>query len=391
MPIRYRRFLAGGHQPLGLFSQLAVMALRHLVRWPVRSLLTALGMSMSVALLITSMFAYDSIDSFIDTNFFRADRQDATLIFASDRGPHAVFAVSALPGVMRAEPFRQTAVNLRSGHRRIRTSVIGVSGDRDLSRLLDLELNPLPAMPRGIILSERTAEKLRLEPGMTVEVELLARDGRTANVTVAALARSYVGMTAHMHVDELGHLMRDGRRVSGAHVSIDGGELTRLYDAVKKTPAIASVALRRVSLARFRETIERNITTMTAIYVVLAVIITFGVIYNSARIQLSERARELASLRVFGFTRAEVSSVLMIEVGAVVLLAQPLGWLLGYLMSWAVVQGFDNDIVRIPLVVETETFAVSSLVVTGAALVSALIVRRRVDRLDLIQVLKTRE
>ncbi len=391
MPTRYRSFLAGGVQRLGLFSQLTVMALRHLVRWPVRSLLTTLGVSLSVALLIASTFSYDSIDSFIDTVFFRTERQDATLVFASDRGPHAVFAVAALPGVMRAEPFRHTAVNLRSGHRRIRTSITGVSDDRDLSRILGLDLHPLPATPRGIILSERVAEELRLEPGMTVEVELLARDRRTAHVTVAALARSHVGMTAYMHVDALGRLMRDGRRVSGVHVSIDGGELARLYDHVKKTPAIASIALLGTSLARFRETIERNITTMTAVYVVLAVIITFGVVYNSARIQLSERARELASLRVFGFTRAEVSGVLMIEVGVIVLLAQPLGWLLGYLMSWAVVRGFASDIVRIPLTVDSGTYALSSLVVAGAALVSALIVRQRVDRLDLVRVLKTRE
>ena len=391
MPTRYRSFLAGGVQRLGLFSQLTVMALRHLVRWPVRSLITTLGVSLSVALLIASTFSYDSIDAFIDTVFFRTERQDATLVFASDRGPHAVLAAAALPGVMRAEPFRHTAVNLRNGHRRIRTSITGVSGDRDLSRILGLDLRPLPATPRGIILSERVAEELRLEPGMTVEVELLARDRRTAHVTVAALARSHVGMTAYMHVDALGRLMRDGRRVSGVHVFIDGGELARLYDHVKKTPAIASIALLGTSLARFRETIERNITTMTAVYVVLAVIITFGVVYNSARIQLSERARELASLRVFGFTRAEVSSVLMIEVGVIVLLAQPLGWLLGYLMSWAVVRGFASDIVRIPLTVDSGTYALSSLVVAGAALVSALIVRRRVDRLDLVRALKTRE
>ena len=390
-PTRYRSFFAGKLQPLGLFSQLTIMAWRHLVRWPVRSLLTTLGMSMPVALLVTSMFSYDSIDSLIDTVFFRAERQDATLIFASNLGPQAVFAAAALPGVLRAEPFRYEAVNLRNGHRRLRVSINGVPGDRDLSRILDLDLNPVPETPRGIMLSERVAERLGLEPGMRVEVELLARNRRIENVTVAALASSYLGLTAYMHIDELGRLMRDGRRISGVKVSLDDGELARLHDGVKKTPAIASIALQSLSLARFRETVERNITTTTAVYVVLAVIIAFGVVYNSARIQLSERARELASLRVLGFTRAEVSSVLMIEVGVMVFLAQPLGWLLGYLMAWAVVQGFASDMFRIPLIVDTETFALSSLVVMGAALGSALIVRRRVDRLDLIRALKTRE
>ena len=130
---------------------------------------------------------------------------------------------------------------------------------------------------------------------------------------------------------------------------------------------------------------------MTTVYVVLAIIITFGVVYNSARIQLSERARELASLRVLGFTRMEVSSVLLIELAVIVALAQPLGWLLGYLFAWSVVRGFESDLFRIPFVVSPSTVASASLVVLTVAALSALIVRRRIDRLDLVRVLKTRE
>ncbi len=390
-PSTYRNFFLGQLQRLGIFSQLSIMAFRHLIRWPVRSFLTALGTSMSVALLITSMFSYDSIDYMIDTIFFRADRQDATLTFASDRGPDALLASAGLPGVLRAEPFRQTAANLRNGHRELRMAIVGLPEDTDLSRVLDLDLNAVSPTPQGLILSERVAEKLYLRPGMSVDVELLERDGRTETVTVSGLAQSYVGLTAYMRMDALDRLMRDGARISGTRVSIDSDALADLYEAVKETPAIASIALQGNSRRSFRDTIEENITTMTSVYIALAVIITFGVVYNSARIQLSERARELASLRVFGFTRAEVSSVLMIELGVIVLVGQPLGWLIGYLMAWGLVIGFETDLFRIPLIINLSSFATASLVVLGAALVSALIVRRRVDRLDLIRVLKTRE
>ena len=414
-PTTYRSVLVGQLQRLGLFSQLSIMAFRHLVRWPVRSILTALGTAMSVALLITSLFVYDSIDFMIDTIFFRADRQDATLNFSDDRAPAAMLAVSALPGVMRAEPFRQTAVKLRNGHRELRMAILGVPENADLSRILDLDLNPMTALAGGLVLSERVAEKLKLRPGEFVEVELLERDNRVieimvggvakgtggepdkgaaispGGVLVSGLAQSYVGLTAYMRDDALDRLMRDGRRVSGARILVDGEALPALYEAVKTTPAIASIALQGVSRDRFRATIEQNITTSTVVYVTLAVIITFGVVYNSARIQLSERARELASLRVFGFTRTEVSSVLMIELGIIVAFAQPLGWLIGTLLALAMVQGFATDLFRIPLVIDPATYAAASLVVIGAALVSALIVRRRVDRLDLISVLKTRE
>ena len=414
-PTTYRSLFLGRLERLGIFSQLSVMAFRHLIRWPVRSFLTTLGTAMSVALLVTSLFVYDSIDFMIDAIFFQADRQDATLTFSDDLGPESIFAVSALPGVVKAEPFRQTAVKLRNGHRELRMSIVGVPEEADLSRILDLDLNPMPPPAAGLVLSERVADKLHLKPGDLVEVELLERDNRTVEIEVGALAQgpvgspdtggpavpgaiavsglaqSYVGLTAYMRAEALDRLLRDGRRISGARIQVDEAELAALYGEIKRTPAIASIALQGMSRQRFRDTIEQNITTSTAVYITLAVIITFGVIYNSARIQLSERARELASLRVFGFTKAEVSSVLMIELSVIVFLAQPLGWALGYGLSWSVVRGFENDLFRIPLVVSPQTMAISSLVVLGAAIVSALIVRGRVDRLDLIRVLKTRE
>lgn len=414
-PTSYRSVMVGWLQRLGLFSQLTIMALRHLIRWPVRSLLTALGTSMSVALLITSLFAYDSIDFMIDAIFFRADRQNATVSFAEDLGPDAMYAVLDLPGVVRAEPFRQTAVKLRNGHRELRMAILGLPKDADLSRILDLDLNPMSPPDSGLVLSERVAEKLDLQPGQAVEVELLEFGNRVVEVVVgesiatggqdpsaagffnpgavlvSGLAQSYVGMTAYMRDTALNRLLREGPRISGARVLVDSADLPMLYREIKETPAIASIALQSVSQKRFRDTVERNITTSTAVYVTLAVIITFGVVYNSARIQLSERARELASLRVFGFTRGEVSSVLMIELGVIVAVAQPLGWLFGYLLAFAVVEGLANDMFRVPLIVDPSTVAMSSLVVIGAAVVSALIVRRRVDRLDLISVLKTRE
>jgi putative ABC transport system permease protein len=194
-----------------------------------------------------------------------------------------------------------------------------------------------------------------------------------------------------MRLKALNRLLRDGNKISGANISIDTNKLPQLYRTVKETPAISGIALLNISLQMFRDTIRQNITTMTTVYIALAVIITFGVVYNSARIQLSERARELASLRVFGFTRAEVSSVLLTELGVIVLLAQPMGWLLGYLFSWSVVKGFESDLYRIPLVIHSKTFAIASLIVLSAAIVSALIVRRRIDRLDMVRVLKTRE
>ena len=390
-PTRYRTFFAGGAAYLRIFSQLTIMALRHLVRWPVRTLLTTLGTSLSVALLVTALFSFDSIDFMVDTIFFQVERQDASITFGQDRSPRAMAAVERLPGVMRAEPFRSTGVILRNGHRERRLAISTVPDGADLGRILDVDLKPVDPPAVGLLVSERVASLLSLRVGDKVEVELLQKDHRIETVPVTAIVQSFVGLAVYMRSDALDRLLGEGPRISGARVSIDPSRLPELYRAVKETPAVASIALQNASRQRFRETIEQNITVMTTVYTALAVIITFGVIYNSARIQLSERARELASLRVFGFTRGEVSGVLITELGVMVLLAQPLGWLLGYLFSWSVVKGFESDLFRIPFVINTPTFAFSSLVVVAVAAASALIVRRRVDHLDLVGVLKTRE
>jgi putative ABC transport system permease protein len=390
-PPKYRRLLAGAFARTHVASELTVMAFRHLVRWPVRAALTVLGTSLAVALLVVALFSTDSIAFMIDVLFFRSDRQDASLSFASERPLSAWDATRQLPGVLRAEPFRTASVIVRNGHHRRRLSITGAPPNMDLSRVLDLDLQPVRLPETGLALSQRVAWLLGARRGDILEVEFLEGDRRRVDVPVTEVIQSYLGLMVFMDIDALNRLAGVGPRMSGVHLAVDESRLDDLYRAVKGTPAISGIALRTKSLERFRETMQENVTIMTTLYVTLSVIIAFGVVYNSARIQLSERARELATLRVLGFTRTEVSRVLFTELGLIVATAQPLGWLLGYLFALAVISGFESDLFRVPLVVSRATLVTASLIVMAAAGVSALIVRRRIDRLDLVRVLKTRE
>lgn len=390
-PTRYRHLLSGTKRIRLPASQLSVMAVRHIVRWPLRAALTVLGVSLPVALLVTALFSNDSIEAMVDIVFIRSERQDATLVFSNERAPAALQAVATMPGVLVAEPFRSVAAILRNGHRERRLAISGIADGADLTRVLDTGSRAVEPPGTGLMLSRRVADLLHLEVGDLADVILLERDRRVVRLPVTSLVESLVGLAAYARNDVLDRLVGDGTRLSGVRIAVDGARLSELYAAVKRTPAIGSIALQGVSRMRFRETIEENIGIMMTVYVGMALIITFGIIYNSARIQLSERARELASLRVLGFSRAEVSSVLLLELGGVVLLAQPVGWLLGHLFSLAVVKGFESDLFRIPFVIDSSTYATSSLIVIAAAAVSALIVRRRIDRLDLVEVLKARE
>jgi putative ABC transport system permease protein len=386
----YHRLLAIARGPSVLFSQLTIMALPHIAHRPIRAGATSLGIALSVALLVTALLSFDSVEQMIDIAFFRTDRQDATLNFTDEKHPSALQEVARLPGVLRSEPYRSVAVRLRNEHLSRQISIIGKPDGMDLSRVLDLDYRPLRLPASGLVVNERVAQILRLRRGDVVTVEVLEGRRGIRHIPVTDIIKSYFGLTAFMSLEALDAVMY-GPRLTGVHISYDPRLQSKLFAAIKTTPGIGSIALQRRALARFRETIAQNINYSVTIYVTLAVIIAFGVVYNTARIQLSEHARELASLRVLGFTRGEVSRVLLTEIALLTLIAIPCGWLIGYGFGWLLIQAFSSDLYRVPFTIERATYAKASLVVLCATAVSALIVRRRIDTLDLVAVLKTRD
>jgi putative ABC transport system permease protein len=390
-PARYRQVLGGLIDLGSLVRKATVMVSRHLWHWPLRTASSILGAAFSVAILVGSLWSFGSIEFMIDVTFHRAERQDATINFTEAEPYSALSSVARLPGVIQAEPFRAVPVKIRSGHVERLVSITGKPARTDLSRVLDLSFEPLLMPETGVVLSDMLAAILNVGTGDMVEVEILEGDRRVTLLPVTAVIQGYLGLMAFMDIGALNAMMREGQMISGVHVTMDPTQRHRLFSELKETPKANFIALQRVSLAKFRETLARNIQIMVTVYVSLAMIIAFGVVYNFSRISLSELGREMASLRVLGFTRAEVSGLLFTELAIVVLLAQPVGWLLGYTFAWAMTKGFETELYRVPLVVGREVYAYASLIVIAAAVASALVVRRRIDRLDLIAVLKTRE
>lgn len=227
--------------------------------------------------------------------------------------------------------------------------------------------------------------------GDLVEVDLLEGARRTVTLTVSALVEDYFGIKGMMDFEALARLLREAPAVNSVYVSLDMGMQLQFFEAVKGIPTVSAMSLRSASLRNFRETVALLVNTMAVIYTTLAGIIAFGVVYNSARVTLSERARELASLRVLGFTRGEVLAILLLELGLVTLLAQPPGWLMGYGLAWIMRTNLAGELMRVRLVVEPSTYILASAIVIAAAVLSALVVRKRVEHLDLVAVLKTRD
>ena len=390
-PTIYRKGLVEAILLPGLLSTPARMVIRHLTRWPLRSALTAVGISMAVALLVSALHWLDSIDYMIDVLYDRQSRQDVTLTFVEPVPTSALSDIAGLPGVLAVEPFRAVATALRVGHRERRQGIIGVLPAPDLDRVLDTGLRPAVVPSDGLVLSSTLADVLEVGPGEVVSVEVLEARRTRVDIRVAQVVETYLGAPAYMEIGALNALLEEGPRMNGVNVLLDPAHLAAFYREVKETPAIAGTALLADAVRTMRATIAETIYIMVGFFVGFASVIAFGVVYNSARISLSERARELASMRVLGFSRAEVSRILLGEIAVLTGIALPVGCAIGYGISWLLTLAISNELYRLPLVVDRSTYGISMLFVVLASAVSGLIVRRRLDHLDLIAVLKTRE
>jgi putative ABC transport system permease protein len=311
--------------------------------------------------------------------------------FVEPRSTSAIFALERLPGVMAVEPMRSVPVRLRAGHRSRQLAINGIVQEPRLQRVVNTTGQAVSLPPRGLVLSRTLAEVLDVQLGETIEVEVLEGRRPVRRVSVVGLVDEYLGLSAYMAMDALHDLAMQADALSGAYLLVDRREEPALHGRLKATPAVAGVALKRAAVESFTKTIGETMGIMIFFNVLFAGIIAFGVVYNAARVSLSERSRELASLRVLGFTRGEISAILLGELAVVTFLAIPVGLGLGYVLAATVVTAFETEMYRFPVIVSPRTYLFAGAVTLVASAISGLIVRRRLDRLNLVEVLKTRE
>ena len=390
-PTTYRQTLM---ERLGFdryISEPTHMIVRHIERWPLRSMLTIFGIAASGAILIVAFFMFDAIEEMIDSTYFRVNRQDATVTFYEPRSQQAIFEVAHLPGVRRAEAIRQIPVRLQHGHISQRVVIYGSGAQASLKRLLDTNDKEITVPPQGIVLSAKLAELLGVVRGDEIAVDILEGARRRTTLPVAGIASEYIGIAAYMNLDAVNRLTGEAVGISGAQIMLDPIEMRAFFAALKRTPATGIVTLRAPAIVAFRETLARSMLIVISFYVGFGAVIAFGVVYNTARIALSERARELASLRVLGFTKAEVSYILLGELTLFAIMALPFAALFGYGLAWFMSSAMETKLFRIPFVVEPSTYGTAALILFGSAALSLIAVARQISRLDLLAALKAPE
>ncbi len=371
--------------------QTTMMILRSITRWPGRAAVTLFGVSASVAVLVASFFFFDAIEVMLDEMFNQSNRQHVTLRLGEPRGMGAVLDAAALPGVLRAEGAYSLPVRLSAGPREELVRMEARRDEAELVRVLDADGRAVDVPAAGIAMPERMAREFGIAAGDRVSVELLVPPRETHALPVTKLTRQSLGEEIYIDADALFRLMRQAPQVNRINLMVDDAALGDFYRAITGTPAISGVMLVTETRDQFNEQIEENLFTMVVFYATLGILITVGVTYNAARIQLSERAHELASLRVLGFTRGEVAYVLVGEIALLSLIAVPVGWWLGYGFAALTAQGLSTEFAEIPLVVSRATYGFATLLVLAAAAGSVWAVRRRLDRVDIVSALKQKE
>jgi putative ABC transport system permease protein len=341
--------------------------------------------------MISSGFFKDSVDFMIHLQFILSQKEDMTISFASTTSYKVIYDLKELPGINKVEGFRVVPVKLRFGHRSYKTVLNGVETGSCLYLLLDKNIKNIPLPPSGILLTDHLGKFLGVKAGDMLTIEILEGSKAIRQVPVIALVNQYVGEMGYMNLNALNHLMNEDDSISGALLATDSKYRDKLFQTFIKMPQVAGTVIRDNEIRNFYDVQAKGMLFFTFVATLMACFISFGVVYNSARISLSERSRELSSLRVLGYTRGEIAYILLGELGLIILIAIPLGFIIGYWLCAYVAQAVASDLFRVPLVIELSTYAQAAAVVLVSALISGSIVRRKLDHLDLVEVLKTRE
>lgn len=389
-----RRFRAGVLERMGVAANLrpvTLMIMRTIERRALRATVAMLMIALATAILVLGRFMFDVMDRMLAISFDKAQHEDVTVTFSKPLSAHAIHSVRHMPGVIRAEPFRVIGVEMIAGQHRHQTVVTSVAADQRLRRITDVDGHYAVVPDDGLVMTEYLARKLHCRVGDTIAIAI--REGRrdTVRVPIVATVKEFMGAQGYMSPAAMSRLLHEQGTITGAYVDMASDSLGPFLIRAKQTPAVAGTLVRSVALQSFRDVYVQNMWMMTTYIVILSCVIAFGVVYNSARIALSERGTELASLRILGMTKREIAVVLLGEQVLLMLIAIPLGIAMGYALCRWIVGAFETEYLRLVFAFSSNTIGIAASTIIAVMAITAMLVYRRINRLDLIAVLKSRE
>jgi putative ABC transport system permease protein len=390
-PPSYRASSLGRSRLGRLLGPMAMMILREIIRRPLRTFFSAVGIGAAVGIMIVGRFSYDSLEYLLSVLVLEQQREDLSVAFPQPVSERSLGEVRLLPGVLAAEGLQVVPTRISSDGRFRDVPLIGLAEGSQLRRIVERSGRAVQPSSAGLLLTSKLAEILGVRPGSNVLVEEREGQRRRWLLPVGGLADEGLGLQAYLGQAQLDRLRGERRRISMLLLRVDPSRREQLLRRLDGSPRLSRVDSVREMVAGMRDQTGKYMSVITVVVSILAGCIAVGVVYNNARVSLSQRARDLASLRVLGFSRVEVSGVLLGEMGVQIAIGLPFGVLLGHWWAQGIAETINPEMMRFPVIVSASTHAIAIGVAVLAGLASALWVRRRLDHLDLIAVLKTRE
>lgn len=372
-----------------LLDQPGKIILRNISRHRFKTSMSMLGIALSGSLLLLGTYQFGSVNHMLDIQYRFIQKMDIQLFFNDQVSQKARAELLAMPGVLYVETFRSVPIRLSHGQNSYRTSITGLEPKPQLRAVLGADLKQVDLPPQGLVITDYLADYLKVVPGDLLNVEIMEGNRRTLDLELAGTVDEPIGINAYMNIQALNRIMREGPAISGAWLLTDRSEHSELYARLWDIPAVAGVGLVSRVEANIREYIEDTVLIFMGVLLIMAGSITFAVIYNNARIAFAERIRELATLRVLGFTRAEVSWILIGEIALITILSIPLGWAIGIGFAHLLNLAMSTDLFRLPIILTPKIFAFSAGGVLLASTLSLILISRRLKRLDMVVALKT--
>lgn len=374
---------------LGFISK---MIARNLARSPVRAAFNVFGVAVSCLVLMIAFFSSNAMDYMINFQFTEVQREDVTVNLTREMGKEALYEFQRMDHVRRVEPILLYPFTLRNGWKEKDVLITGLSEDALLQRLIDTDHNLVKLHGDGIVLSDYLAGQLGVAPGQEIEAEpLMGRLEKKKIVPVDGVTAQYLGNSVYMTIDSLSRLLDEPLAMNAVLVQTDPGGADLLNNHLKDIATVAAVAVKARMLQSLMDTLAMSMRIMNTMMIGFAFAIAFAIIYNVTIVSLTERERELASLRVLGFTQQETGSILYRENAVLGVLGIIVGLPLGVVYCRFMVYAFTTDLYRFPFYIAPSSYVITSALAIGFVLIANLAVRRRIGRLDMVEVLKSRE
>ena len=369
------------------------MVLRSVVRNRMRTAAGVFAAAMGASVLVSGFMMKDASNFLVDFQFKWVVKSDVELTFKDEKSEDVVAEAQRLPGVDIAEPVLNVACTFNNGQHRRKGGITGLAPGATLTVPRDRAGRPIRIPSAGLAMSRKLAEILHLERGDLVTIRPIKGLRREHTVPVAEIADSYMGTAVYADIHYLSRLISEELAVSGLQLatSHDENQLRELYRELKEMPALQGVTNRADMVESLEKTLVLNMLVFIGCLVVFAGVVFFGSILNASLVNLAERQREVATLRVLGYGPWQIGSLLLRESMIVTLIGTVLGMPIGYLMTVGMANGYDSEMFRFPVILTPGTLVLTLVMAVLFGSLAHLCVQLSIHRMDWLEALQAKE